>query len=58
MARLPYSVATTLIPLAGLLRFEPNRPLGFANVMEANWGSIYRISEVVKLKAKFPPPDE
>ena len=41
-----------------MLRFELNQALTFHNVKEEQWGSIYRRSLVIKMKARFIPSEE
>ena len=56
--RLPYAKSTKIVSVRGILRFELNRPLNFANIEESNWDSISRRSLVIEMKAKFPPAVE
>ena len=56
--RLPYAKSSKMVSLRGMLRFELNQPLTFNNVRGEQWGSIYRRSLVVKMKAKFTPLSE
>ena len=39
----------------GVLRFELNRPLYFANIEKSNWDSIFRRSPVIEMKVIFFP---
>ena len=42
----------------GMVRFEMNRPLFFAQIKEDAWDSIYRRSLVIEMKGKFTPMGE
>ena len=56
--RLPYAKSTKMVSVRGMLRFELNRPLTFANIEEPNWDSIFRRSLVIEMKAMFFPAVE
>ena len=45
MARRPYAIVTKLIPLVGLLRFEIDNPLDFANAKEG--GSAQYLPKII-----------
>ena len=47
-----------MVSLRGVVRFEMNRPLFFANIKEPARGSIYRRSLVIEMKGKFTPRGE
>ena len=44
-----------MLRMRGMLRFELNNPLMFANVTEDSWDGIYRRAIVIDMKGQFPP---